>query len=154
MASQLVFRYRDDEPWPVVKDAFDIIKPYLQLNSDLSATETATRLDTLTPSKRSLAVGELREKSASFLLEFWEVFVEIAKQLPYDDPSQNRLVELLQQLNLLQTPDSTVSNLPYVNKHFSYNNPILKLTPLSTASLTHVERPAMFGYRAARTIGR
>ena len=107
MALEITLRYRDDDPWEVVVKAFEIISPYLQPGSTASAASTATQIDALTPGKRQSGNEEV-EESSSFLLEFWEVFLGIAKQLPYDHPSQDRLVDLAKELTRLATPSSEV----------------------------------------------
>ncbi|OCL09783.1 hypothetical protein AOQ84DRAFT_387930 [Glonium stellatum] len=101
MASHLVLKLRDDDPWIVAKKAFDIVAAYLQPDSSASATETAACLDALTPTKRQLCEGEESEQPGSFLLEFWETFVVIVRQVPHDHPSQKRLVELVKELDRL-----------------------------------------------------
>jgi len=108
MALHLEFRYRDDEPWVVVKQAFDIIAAYLLPDNALSAREAAGKLDSLTPSKRALNDGEEAEDSSSFLLEFWEVVIATARQVPHSHQAQERLVELMERLDGLSTPSSEV----------------------------------------------
>jgi len=84
MALHVEFRYRDNEPWIVVRDAFDIMATYLQPDNYLSAREAAEQIDKVKPSKRVLN----DEESASFLLEFWEVVIATARQIPHDHQAQ------------------------------------------------------------------
>jgi len=117
MAFQLEFRYRDNEPWIVVKDAFDIMATYLQPDKSLSAREAAEQMDKLTPSKRVLNDGEEAEESASFLLEFWEVVIATARQIPHDIQAQERFIDLVVGLHILPTLSSEVHHsldLPYM----------------------------------------
>lgn len=109
MALRIEFRYRDDDPWPIVKNAFDIIEPFLQPGSRISVADTAARVDTLSPPRNPLAMGEESYTCAGFLLELFEIVVDIARQLPYNDPSQQRLVQLLEELAALDTPHLEVS---------------------------------------------
>jgi hypothetical protein len=112
MASYLDLALRDDDPWIVAKKAFDIVAAYLQPDSSASATETAASLDALTPLKRQLSEGEKAEQLESFLLEFWETYVVIARQVPHDHPSQERLVELAKELNRQPTASIEVRTIP------------------------------------------
>ena len=112
MASHLGLALRDDDPWIVAKKAFDIVAAYLQLDSSASATETAASLDALTPLKRQLSEGEKAEQLESFLLEFWETYVVIVRQVPHDHPSQERLVELVKELSRQPTALTEVRTIP------------------------------------------
>lgn len=112
MASHLDLALRDDEPWIVAKKAFDIIAAYLQPDSSASATETAASLDALTLLKRQLSEGEKAEQLGSFLLEFWETYVVIVRQVPHDHPSQERLVELAKELDCQPTASTEVRMIP------------------------------------------
>lgn len=107
MAPTLTFRSRDNDPWEVAVSAFDIIAPYLRQEGTVSAASIAAQVDSLTPGKRQTSDEEV-EGTASFLLEFWEMFIGIAKQLPYNDPSQDRLMALTKELEVLTTPSSEV----------------------------------------------
>jgi hypothetical protein len=108
MALRLEFRYHDDDPWLVVEQAFDIIKDYVETSSRLSAVQAAQRLDNLESSKRPLNEGEHAEGSDGFLLEFWEVFVATIKQIPHDRDAQDRIVDLLVELEKLPTISTEV----------------------------------------------
>ena len=101
MSETLVLEMRDEDPWSVAKEAFDVVAAYLQPDREADALETANRLDTLTPARRKLKESEEAEEDESFLLEIWEIFVMIALQVPYDHPSQRRLIELTSELKLL-----------------------------------------------------
>ncbi|OQV10035.1 hypothetical protein CLAIMM_14090 [Cladophialophora immunda] len=88
--------------WIVTDTIFNIIVAYVQPSSPASALDTAVILDSLTPSKRRLVEGEKAEQPGSFLLEFWETFLCLAQQVPYDHPSQERLVQLVMELQSLE----------------------------------------------------
>ena len=157
MAPRLAFRYRDDDPWPVVKQAFNIIVPYLQADCDTSASLVAERLAALTPARRELAVGERKETSASFLLEFWEVFIGIARQVPYDDSSsQERVARLLQELETLDTPSAEVSTKLYCScaRRVASATPTSQLTLARLDYCAYVEGTATFGPRLTRAMAR
>ena len=52
-----------------------------------SAKGIAHQIDLLTPLKRSLDEGDDFEDSEIFLLEFWETFIHIARQIPSEHAS-------------------------------------------------------------------
>lgn len=111
MAAQLQLTLRDLDTWLVAKQAFDRISDYVQPDSPITPDQVAHQLNSLTPGQRVLQDGEEAEDPISFLLEFWEIFVTIARQVPYDHPSQERLVELITGLGELasQSDQATVS---------------------------------------------
>lgn len=113
MALDIEFRYRNDDPWMPTYHAYEIIRPYLQPDSTASAADTAAQINALTPDKGEIPNGGKSEESASFLLEFWEVFISVAQQIPYDHPSQDRLLELAKSLAGLTTPANDVSAKPF-----------------------------------------
>ena len=101
MASRLELEYRDRDPedaWHVPHKIFHTIAAYVQPDSPASAAETAAALDAISPVKRRLDPGEIAEWPWAFLDEFWDTFLSLAQQVPYDHPSQERLVELVQEL--------------------------------------------------------
>lgn len=95
MSAQLELSLRDSDPWNVAKQAFDLISDYVQPDSSISPGQVASRLNNLSPGLRVLQDGEKAEEPASFLLEFWETLVSVARQVPSDHPAQERLVELV-----------------------------------------------------------
>ncbi|KAI1082082.1 hypothetical protein F5B20DRAFT_534318 [Whalleya microplaca] len=103
MEPQLVLKLKDDDTWVVAKTAFDIIAAYVQPTSQSLPEQVALYLDNLTPVKRQLNYLERTETFTSFLLEFWEVFLVLARQIPCDHPSQARLVQLVAELKSLST---------------------------------------------------
>lgn len=97
----------DPEPWFVEQKLFDILNEYLQPSSTTTPTVAAQGIDALTPMKRpDLADGKRKQSPESFLWEIWETFIAIAKQIPHDHPSQDRLVEVVKALSEL--PPKTV----------------------------------------------
>lgn len=107
MAEELHLRLaalEEDDPWIIEQKTFDILKEYLQPSSSTSDVDAAKALDYLTPAKRK-ARGEEAETSESFLLEEWNTFCDIAKQIPHDHESQDKFVRLIKVLVLL--PEET-----------------------------------------------
>ncbi|KXJ88603.1 hypothetical protein Micbo1qcDRAFT_18230 [Microdochium bolleyi] len=105
MSADLAVSLRDDEPWHVSQKVFDIISTYIQNDDQSDPAESAKELDKLTPGNRALQEIEPVESYLSFLLEFWEVFLKIARQVPHDHPAQNQLVRLVVELKGLPTTD-------------------------------------------------
>lgn len=105
MSAPLELKLKDLDPWIVAKQAFDLISAYVQPDSLVSPGQVAAQLNSLTPGQRVLQEREEAEEPASFLLEFWELLVSIARQVPYDHPSQERLVKLVGGLDEL-SPES------------------------------------------------
>lgn len=105
MSAQLELSLRDSDPWIVAKRAFHLISDYVQPDSPISPGQVAQQLNNLSPGQRALQDGEEAEEPASFLLEFWETLVSIARQIPFDHPSQERLVKLVVSLDRL-SPES------------------------------------------------
>ncbi|KAL1913256.1 hypothetical protein Sste5344_000803 [Sporothrix stenoceras] len=100
-AAPLEFEARDAESWHVSKSALDIIATYLQTHNATNVNiiaDTAAQLDQVSPAKRTLNDGEEAQETISFLLEFWEVVVISARQIPYQHPAQANLVQLVKAL--------------------------------------------------------
>lgn len=112
MSAKLELSLKDSDPWIVAKQAFDLISDYVQPDSPISPGQAAAQLNSLSPGQRVLQDGEEAEEPASFLLEFWETLVSIARQIPYDHPSQESLVKLVVGLNELssESDDAIVSS--------------------------------------------
>ncbi|KXG52508.1 uncharacterized protein PGRI_087920 [Penicillium griseofulvum] len=99
----------DDDPWIVEQKYFAILDNSLQPDSQVSAAEAATGLNELTPMNRK-ANGEEAEEPVSWCLEFWGTINELVKQIPYDHPSQDKMVEIIQELKALPGVEVPVSN--------------------------------------------
>lgn len=112
MSAGLELSLRNSDPWVVAKQAFEMISDYVQPGSPISPGQAALQLNSLIPGQRPLQEGEEVEEPASFLLEFWETLVSIARQILFDHPSQDRLVELVAALSELssETDEATVSS--------------------------------------------
>lgn len=95
-----------DQPWIIAQKVFDILNDYLQPSNSTAPVDAARGIDNLTPMKRDLGDGEAKEGAEAFLWEIWEIFITIARQIPHDHPSQDRLVALIQALTTL--PPTTV----------------------------------------------
>ncbi|KAF2421541.1 hypothetical protein EJ08DRAFT_665104 [Tothia fuscella] len=90
------------------------------LNYDTSsATETAIQLDMLAPGNRTLKDEEAMETVGSFLLEFYDVIIIIAKQIPYNHSAQARLVELRATLERTNTAGKESRCTCYAGKETS-----------------------------------
>ena len=90
----------ENESRSIQQKVFTILNYHLQNNKYTSATEAATDLDELTPMKRE-ARGEDAEHLESFLWKTWGTFIEIAKQIPHDHPSQAKMVQIIKALTTL-----------------------------------------------------
>jgi hypothetical protein len=55
-------------------------------------------VDDLAPDKRALRDEETAECNESFLLEFWQSVLDIARQVPFNHSAQTRLVQLAVEL--------------------------------------------------------
>ncbi|KAG8165961.1 hypothetical protein KVR01_004513 [Diaporthe batatas] len=110
MAAPLQLSLRDSDPWAVAKQAFDLISDYVQPDSSVSPGDIAQQLNSLTPGQRVLQDGENAEEPVSFLLEFWETLVCIARQIPYDHPSQERMVKLMASLDELSSQSTEAAS--------------------------------------------
>ena len=103
-AAPLEFELRDDDPWHISERAFEILTEFVSgtaAETNTDAAVTAAELNSLSPAKRTLNDGETAEETTSFLLEFWQVFVLVAKQIPCDSRLQGRAVQLVQALKAL-----------------------------------------------------
>jgi hypothetical protein len=112
MDSQLTPALRDSEGWYVTELAFSLIVAYIQPQSPLSPSQTAADLDSFAPDKRSLRASKTAESNTSFLLEFWQTVLVIARQVPYDHSAQTRLVQLVAELKSISTMSSEVDKIP------------------------------------------
>lgn len=90
---------QDPNPWRVEQKAFDILNEYLQPASTTRPEAAAQGIDGLAPMKRAGPdEGQDKESPESFLSEIWGLFIAVAKQIPHDHPSQDRLVNLVKVL--------------------------------------------------------
>lgn len=98
----------DDDPWIVEQKTFNILEEYLQPHSKTSPKKAACSIDNLTPMKRpDQEDGKEMEHPESFMWETWGTFEKIAKQIPSNHPSMERLAQLVKSLSLL--PPTTVT---------------------------------------------
>ncbi|EAW17801.1 DUF3632 domain-containing protein [Aspergillus fischeri NRRL 181] len=84
---------------------FNILNDYLQPSSTTPPSEAAQSIHALTPK-----AGSTQEESSEmedFLWYTWGTIIKVAKQIPHNHPSQDRLVELIHALTEL--PPTTVS---------------------------------------------
>lgn len=103
MTNDLTLSIRDEDPWHVSKTAFDVLNTFINCQDQPHPLDAAKRLDALAPSNRDVQEGEKAESHVSFLLEFWELFLKTARQVPHDHEAQGRLVELMTALKGLGT---------------------------------------------------
>ncbi|KAJ5714259.1 uncharacterized protein N7483_011440 [Penicillium malachiteum] len=108
MTATLNFRLKsqeDDDPWLIEQNNFAIINDFLQPASHMSLTEAAFQINELTPIKREAWGEEDVEEPESYLREIWVFFTIICKQIPYQHPSQEKLVSLIRELTLLPSEE-------------------------------------------------
>lgn len=103
----LRLKYNDD-PWHIEQETFTILNFYLQLKSAITAATAVAALDVHSPMKREAQPGEEVEVAESFLMETYSTFIGIARQIPHDHPSQDRLVELIKALTELPPTEVVV----------------------------------------------
>lgn len=93
--------HNDDDPWPVELMMFNVLNDYLQPNSKLSDNEAARCLDAILPENRPSQPNEEKEPVTNWMLHLSDLIWEIAKRIPCDHESQDKLVQLLQALKRL-----------------------------------------------------
>ena len=86
---------------------FAILKEYLQPTSATTPTAAAKAIDHFRPAKRP-DCGVKVEPDDAFVPNLWDLFMDIARQIPSDHESQDRLVKLVDALRQLP---STVENI-------------------------------------------
>ena len=96
-----MFSIEDDDPWSVNKDVFDLICNFIQRSASLSITDVASRLNALYPDSR--VQGNKKESAESFLLEMWDVVINVAVQLEPCSAEQNKLALLMNTLRDIET---------------------------------------------------
>ncbi|KAH1408727.1 hypothetical protein KXV95_006209 [Aspergillus fumigatus] len=108
--SSLHLELKDDDPWFIEVKIFKILRDYLQ-DPAASPAVAAQALDRLFPANRSdedQPTDEPREDPGSFLWHFWGVVHNVAQQIPYTAPEQDRLAELIKALKGLSSQTKTV----------------------------------------------
>ncbi|KAL5693563.1 hypothetical protein EMGR_004583 [Emarellia grisea] len=108
--SSLHLELKDDDPWIIEVKIFKILRDYLQ-DPAASPAVAAQALDRLFPANRSdedQPTDEPREDPGSFLWHFWGVVHNVAQQIPYTAPEQDRLAELIKALKGLSSQTKTV----------------------------------------------
>ncbi|PKX96521.1 DUF3632 domain-containing protein [Aspergillus novofumigatus IBT 16806] len=108
--SSLRLELKDDDPWIIEEKIFKILRDYLQAPA-ASPAAAAQALDRLFPANRpdeDQPAGEPREDPGSFLWHFWGVVHNVAQQIPYAAPEQDRLAELIKALKSLTSQTKTV----------------------------------------------
>ena len=102
---------KEPDPWIIEQKVFDVLNHYLQPDSTVSPESAAMAIDNLTPMKRRAVqeAGENVEEPESFLLELSSIFIEIAKQIPHDHPSQERYIQFFKYLSSLP-PTTVITN--------------------------------------------
>ncbi|KAM5444714.1 hypothetical protein MferCBS31731_000169 [Microsporum ferrugineum] len=102
----------DGDPWIVHQKLFDILSEYLQPASSTAPSAAAKEIDSLTPKKRqgldASDDAKPKEDYESFLLEIWNSLIEVARQIPSDHASQDRLVELVKALRELPSTNAEI----------------------------------------------
>jgi hypothetical protein len=96
------------QTWSIMADIFAMLEEFVQPLSTTQPSTIALKINSLypshrqTPSKRKQDEGpeevwvEIeKESGGSFLWEFWELFFDTARQIYYDNPTQDRLVQLI-----------------------------------------------------------
>ncbi|KAF4208169.1 hypothetical protein CNMCM8927_001188 [Aspergillus lentulus] len=108
--SSLHLQLKDDDPWFIEEKIFKILQDYLQ-DPTASPAAAAQALDRLFPANRpdeDQPADEPREEPGSFLWHFWGVVHDVARQIPYTAPEQDRLAELIKALKGLSSQTKTV----------------------------------------------
>ncbi|EAL91609.1 hypothetical protein KXW98_007937 [Aspergillus fumigatus] len=103
MAS-LSLEYRAEHSSPELH-VFNILNDYLQPSSTTPPSEAAQSIHALTP--KAASTQEDSSDLEGFLWSTWGSIIKVAKQIPYNHPSQDRLVDLIHALTKL--PPRTVS---------------------------------------------
>ncbi|RJE23919.1 hypothetical protein PHISCL_03735 [Aspergillus sclerotialis] len=111
---------RDITIWPNGLQIFTKLNEYLKPSSKTPASTTAQSISDLTPLKPPTKddKGEQNELD-NFLYAFWEMLIEISKQIPHDHPSQDRLFSVVEALSKIkkmvvdsQEPIAILADLP------------------------------------------
>jgi hypothetical protein len=84
---------------------FSILAAYLQPSSAISATTAAEEIDKLYKPSPSPVLEDYFES----LSHFWEIFVFVIDQIPWQHPSQDKAVALIKTLRDLPNPATIAS---------------------------------------------
>ena len=86
-----------------------ILDAYLQPSSEVSAAIAAQEITQFYPTDPALQQPGTHDNEAHiFLLRLWELFIKIVEQIPWQHPSQDKLVELMKAIRDLPNP-TTIS---------------------------------------------
>lgn len=90
--------YEEDQDDP----EFNVLREYLKPRSTMSSIETARHINDLIPSNARREDGRLdKDVTEDFLHYFWILVVELSQEIPKDDVSQDKLVNVIQELRQL-----------------------------------------------------
>lgn len=106
-------RLEDEDAVDFAPKVLEILNSTLQQDAKLSPTDAALALDALYPDRRQSSDTESTnteagepESGGAFLWWFWDLFHDLARQVPYDNPASERLAEAVKALRDL--PPRTV----------------------------------------------
>ncbi|KAI2632255.1 hypothetical protein GGR54DRAFT_582832 [Hypoxylon sp. NC1633] len=98
----------------------DLFNDHFNLTSSVSAAQTATAISKLAPQPS----GDEKTLGDGFFWDLWRTIIEVAEQLDYDDPAQDKMVKVMRELTLLPDTGLTVwesrlwTDLPVLNAAF------------------------------------
>lgn len=108
MATLQLQKAKIAQTWSIMADIFAMLEEFVQPLSNTQPSAIALKINSLypshrqTPSKQKQDEGQEevwveieKESGGSFLWEFWELFFDTTRQIHYDDPTQDRLVQLI-----------------------------------------------------------
>jgi hypothetical protein len=87
----------DDSENNEIDAALSVLNDALQLSDAISPAVAANRINELIPLKNGGGVSEVD----GFFWGLWEGFIDAAGRYPYDHPSQEKLVQVIEELNRL-----------------------------------------------------
>ncbi|THC91259.1 hypothetical protein EYZ11_009278 [Aspergillus tanneri] len=94
--------YATDNPGQSELELFTIIQEYLQSADVKSPAAVAQNINDLIPTRRTSDSNiNYSDDVERFLWSTWGIFTHVAKQVPHNHPSQDRLVELIRSLTFL-----------------------------------------------------
>ncbi|KAJ0114871.1 hypothetical protein J7T55_004613 [Diaporthe amygdali] len=93
--------HEDDDPWDIEWMMFNVLNDFLQPDTKLSVDEAARCLDAIVPDNRPNEPGQEKEPALNWMLEMSDLIWKVAKQMPCDHESQDKLVQLLGALRRL-----------------------------------------------------
>ena len=83
------------EPSVIGNAMFRILNDVIQPTATLSLPAAASQLDSLFPLNNARAHEEGKEDPEVFLAELWALFIDVAEQIPHDNPAQDKLAKLV-----------------------------------------------------------